>query len=93
LGSDIQQPPQHKGTLFGDILCRVAASGYHRVATGLKLRWLGRARRARSIRSNAESLPIIPHRLRSPEIVLIASGCDEVRCGSPEKVVQLLLVG
>jgi hypothetical protein len=46
------------------------------------LRWLGPATRARSIRSNAESLPIIPRRLRSPEIVRIASGgCGEVRCG------------
>jgi hypothetical protein len=41
-----------------------------------------------------ESLPIIPRRLGSPVNVPIASGgCDEVRCGSPEKVVQLLLIG
>ena len=91
-GLDIQ-PPRQEGTPFGDIVWRVAASGQDRIATGLNLRWLGPATCARSIRSRAESLPIIPRRLHSPEIEPIASGgCDEVRCGS-EKVVQLLLVG
>jgi hypothetical protein len=79
---DIQQPPHHESTSLGDILSPVAASDQLRIATGLMLRWLGPATRARSIRSNAESLPIIPRRLRSPEIVRIASGgCGEVRCG------------
>lgn len=61
---------------------------------GLKLRWLGPTPRARSIRASTKSLLIIPRLLRSSEIVPIASGgCDEVRSGLPEKIVQLFLVG
>jgi hypothetical protein len=79
---DIQQPAHHESTSLGDILWPLAASYQLRIASGLIFRWLGPATRARSIRSNAESLPIIPRRLRSPEIVRIASGgCGEVRCG------------